>query len=132
MNERLVRSLWCVLAILPAAGQAQNVPLTQDSYVVTSPATANNYGPAATINVGGPNVGNALVQFDLTSLPAGTTAANIAKATLTLFVNKLGEAGTIDISVVNGAWTELGVNGTNAPVPGASVFSGFAITAGGE
>jgi hypothetical protein len=122
--------LLCVMAILPLAAIAQTVPLTQDSYVV--PGTTNNYGTAATINVGGPNADQALTQFDLTTLPAGTTAANIAKATLTLFVNKLGAAGTINISVANGTWTELGVNGTNAPVPGAAVASAVSVSAGSD
>jgi Phage Tail Collar Domain/Collagen triple helix repeat (20 copies) len=119
------------LAILPMAARAQTMPLTQDSYVVTSPATTNNYGTAATINVGGPNADKALVQFDLTTLPPGTAAPDIARATLALYVDKLGEAGTINISVANGTWTELGVNGTNAPVPAASVSSGLSVSAGG-
>jgi hypothetical protein len=120
------------LAILPMVAIAQTVPLTQDSYVVTNPATTNNYGTAATVNVGGANGDQALIQFDLTTLPLGTTAANIAKATLTLFVNKLGEEGTINISVANGSWTELGLNGTNVPAPAASVSSGLFVSAGGE
>ncbi len=108
---------------------AQSVPLTQDSYVATNPATAINYGTAVTINAGGPNAGQALVQFDLTTLPDGTSAANVSKATLTLFVNKIGAAGTINISVANGPWTELGVNGTNAPVPAAAIASGVSVSA---
>ncbi len=105
--------------MLPVAAFAQTVPLTQDSYVATNPATASNYGVGVTLNVGGPTATQGLVQFDLTTLPGGTTSANIAKATLALFVNKLGATGTVNISVANGTWTELGVNGTNAPVPAA-------------
>jgi hypothetical protein len=120
------------LAILPMAAIAQTVPLTQDSYVATSPATETNYGTAVTINVGGPNVSQALMQFDLSTLPAGTTAANIASATLTLFVNKLGAAGTINIDIATGAWTEAGVNGTNAPVPLLAIATNVLIATGGE
>jgi len=120
------------LAILPMAAIAQTVPLTQDSYAATNPATGVNYGTATTVNVGGPGGDQALVQFDLTTLPMGTTAANIGKATLILFVNKLGVAGTINISVANGTWTELGVNGTNAPVAAASVASGVSVSAGSD
>jgi hypothetical protein len=82
VNNQLVGRLAFALAILPAVAFAQTVPLMQDSYVVTSPATAGNYGAATTINVGGPNAANALVQFDLSALPAGTTATNIARATV--------------------------------------------------
>ena len=89
---------------MPLAAMAQSAPLAQDSYVV--PGSATNYGSATTMNVGGPNGAQALAQFDLTALPSGTTSAQIAKATLTLFLNKLGAAGTMNISVANGAWTE--------------------------
>jgi hypothetical protein len=109
---------------------AQNVPLTQDSYV--NPGNATNYGSATTMNVGGPNGAQALAQFDLTALPSGTTSAQIAKATLTLFLNKVGAAGTVNISVANGFWTETGVNGTNAPTVGAAVASGVAASAASE
>jgi len=115
------------VVLLPIAALAQTVPLTQDTYVV--PGTAVNYGTAVTTNVGGPGANRALVQFDLTTLPAGTTAANISKATLALFVNTVGAAGTIDISVAGGAWSESGVNGNNVPTAGAAVASGLSVSA---
>ncbi len=120
------------LALAPFVVEAQTVPLTQDSYVVTSPATGTNYGSAVTLNVVGSSGAQALVQFDLTTLPAGTTAANISKATLALFVNKMVTAGTVNISTANGSWTELGVNGTNTPVPLASVATGLSISAASD
>jgi hypothetical protein len=126
MKNKLVRTLFCGLAMLPVAAVAQTVPLTQDAYIV--PANGINFGTASTINVGGPNSSAALVQFDLSALPSGTTAASVAKATLTVFVNKVGAPGTVDISVANGPWSELTVSGTNgAPVPAAAVASGVAI-----
>jgi hypothetical protein len=125
-----VRHFLFGLALLPLAAVGQTVPLTQDSYVVTNPATNGNYGAAATINVGGPTVAEALMQFDLATLPAGTTSANIARATLGLFVNKLNAAGTINISVANGTWTEGSVNGSNVPAPAAAVATGVAVSAG--
>jgi hypothetical protein len=67
------------------------------------------------------------VQFDLTALPGGTTASGIGKATLLLFVNKLGEAGAINIAEANGAWTETAVTGMNAPVAGAAIASGVSV-----
>ena len=131
MNKPIRQFLYG-LALLPMAAFAQTVPLTQDTFVATNPPTTINYGTAVTINVGGPNTDQALVQFDLSTLPAGTTAANISKATLSLFVNKLGAAGTINVSVANGVWTEAGVNGTNAPVPATAVASGVPVLAGSE
>jgi Collagen triple helix repeat (20 copies) len=133
LNNRLwnlLRPFLCGLALMPLAEMAQSVPLAQDSYVV--PGSATNYGSATTMNVGGPNGAQALAQFDLTALPSGTTSAQIAKATLTLFLNKLGAAGAVNISVANGAWTETGVNGNNAPVPGLAVASGVSASAASE
>jgi len=127
MSLKLIRSLVCVLAILSAAAVAQTVPLTQDSYIV--PGSPINYGTATTINVGGPSGDKALVQFDLSTLPSGITSSNVAKATLTLFVNKLGSPGTVNISLANGGWTETGVIGTNGPAIGQGIASGIPVSA---
>jgi hypothetical protein len=129
MKNRYGLLLLCGLALLPTAVVAQSVPLVQDTYVV--PGSAGNYGVAATINVGGAGTEESLVQFDLTTLPAGTTASGVAKATLILYVSKLTTAGTVSISAANGAWTESGVNGTNAPTAGAAVASGVALNTQG-
>ena len=51
MNSRLKRSFLLAAANLPVAASAQTVPLTQDTCIVTSPATGSNYGSAATLNV---------------------------------------------------------------------------------
>lgn len=129
MNHHPAWRLVSVLAILPLTAFAQTAPVVQDSWVATNPATATNYGSAVTINVGGASTDVALVQFDLSTLPAGTTAANIDKATLTLFVNKLTAAGSVNIAIANGVWTESTLTGLNAPVAGATVASGVSIGA---
>ena len=117
-NNSLIFSFLCGLAVFPAAALAQTVPLTQDAYVV--PANPTNFGTATTLQVGA-DAAEALVQFDLTGLPAGITGSNVAKATLTLFVDSVSVAGTVKISVANGPWLESAVNGLNPPVPGAAV-----------
>jgi hypothetical protein len=81
--------------------------------------------------VGGANSTSALMQFDLTALLAGTTASNVSKAVLTLFVNKVNAAGTVNISVANGTWTELGVTGNNTPAAGTSAASGVSVSTSG-
>jgi hypothetical protein len=112
---------------VPGAIFAQSVPLTQDSCVL--PGTARNYGIQQTIAVGSSNAFQGLVQFDLSTLPAGTTSANIARATLVLFVKTVTASGTVNISAANGAWTESGVNGNNAPTAGSAVASGVSVAA---
>ncbi len=114
--------LWTSALLAPAA-VAQITPLMQDSYF--TPGNGLNFGSATTINVGGPNSSAALVQFDLSRLPSGVS---VAQATLCVFVSKVGAAGTVNISVANGSWSELTVTGTSAPpVPAAAVASGVPI-----
>ena len=113
------------LAALPGAAFAQSIPVSQDSYI--APATGANYGSGSVIAVGGAALSQGLVQFDLTSLPAGT----VSKATLVLFVNRVNAAGSINVSVASGSWSENAVNGINVPGSGAAVASGVAVSAAG-
>jgi hypothetical protein len=122
MNRSLIASLLCGTVAL-----AQSVPLTQDSYFI--PGSGTNFGTATTINVGGPNATKALAQFDLSVLPAGTVSTSIAKATLTLFVNKLGAGGAINFSEATGNWAELTVSGVGSPTAGTSIKTGVTVAA---
>ena len=122
--------LLCGLAITPAAF-AQNIPVAQDAYF--SPATATNFGSTANLNVGGPKGNQAVVQFDLSSLPAGTTGANVAKATLVLFVNRVTAAGNVNFSLANGGWKESTLTGTGSyPVSGLSIATAVPVATAGE
>jgi hypothetical protein len=105
------------------------VPLLQDSSVI--PSASANFGKTITLSVGGANAGSALVQFDLAALPAGTTADNVSKAVLTLFINSVNAAGTVSISAANNPWTELGVNGNNAPAAAGTVAGGVSVSTSG-
>jgi hypothetical protein len=96
------------------AAWAQSVPLIGDAFF--SGTAASGIGP--TLNVGGPTLFTGLIQFDLTRLPAGTTASSVSKATLRLFVSRVGAAGSINVYNALGAWNELTVNSGNAPSAG--------------
>ena len=126
----LRRALLLGFTLTAAGAFAQTVPLTQDSFM--NPGVGTNFGTATTLNVGGAANSQALAQFDLSSLPSGVTASQVAKATFFLFVNKLSAAGTINISVANGSWSELTVSGTAGPVAAAAVASGISVTAAGN
>jgi len=53
------------------------------------------------------------VQFDIGALPVGTASTDVAKATLTVWVNQLVTTGGIDVYRVAGPWTEAALtNGT--------------------
>src|SRR5271157_2880343 len=98
-----------LMAALSATLWGQTLTPSQDAYYV--PGNAVNFGAAPTVTVGSSgSVG--LVQFDLSALPAGTTAAQVQKATLTLFIDKVNQAGTVNVDLAAGNWLELTVSGT--------------------
>jgi hypothetical protein len=124
--------LAAIAAVLPAALHAQVLRPAQDSFVVTNFFLTN--GGQQFIDVEGPDrftgkQSEGLVQFDLSSLPAGLTASKVAHASLTLFVNQVNNPGTVNIYAANGNWTEAQVNGFNAPAPGAVVAANIPVSA---
>jgi hypothetical protein len=129
--KKLSLAAICAVILLPLGVSAQNMTLTQDTFI--TPGNVTNYGTAIGINVGGsPTASQGLIQFDLSSLPPGTTASQISKATLVLFVNAVPAAGTMNVDTASGAWTELGVNGTNQPTAGSAVATGISISTAHE
>ncbi|MCU1259736.1 MAG: Collagen triple helix repeat-containing protein [Bryobacterales bacterium] len=66
--------------------------------------TTQNFGSAPALSVGNGNL--AFLQLDISSLPPGTTADNITKVTLILYVNQVPAAGALDFAQVTSAWTE--------------------------
>jgi hypothetical protein len=120
MKKNRMRLALGLLAVAALAGFAQTLTPLQDAYYV--PGSATNYGTATTITVGSSSsVG--LVQFDLSTLPAGVTASQVQKATLTLFLDHVGVGGTINIDTVSAStpWGELTVNGNSPPSSGSVV-----------
>jgi len=114
--DRLASFLLATLAFTTAANAAQ-VTLTGDASVSTArPST--NFGTLSNLYVGNGN--SAFLQFDLSTLPAGTTSAQIARATLTVFVNRVNTAGSVSLAPVTSAWTESAVTSSSAPTLGAT------------
>jgi len=99
---------------------ALDAPLAADTTVNAS-LPANNFGALPTINVGGGAAG--LLRFDLGMLPAGTSAAKLAKATLVLYVNRVGSPGAIDLRTLYGPWTEGSVTASSLPPHGLIYLS---------
>ena len=114
---------------VPFAVLAQSLPVVQDAYVV--PGNGTNFGASVNLTVGS-SASQGLVQFDLSALPTGLTAAQVQKAALFLYVNHVNVGGTINVYVSNGSWAELTVNGTNAPAPGAVVASLVPVSSAGQ
>ena len=105
----------------------QQATLVGDAHVSSAQPTVNS-GTLSNLNVGG--VYTALVQFDLGTLPVGTTAAQISKATLRVYCNRADVPGAVQVQAVGGAWTELGVTYATQPTLGAVVQTGQVVGAG--
>ena len=110
-----------MLAILStgAAFATEGVVLG-DTYV-NSAHPAVNYGSLSNLYVN--SNGTALLQFDLSALPAGTTAGQIGSATLKLYVNRVNTSGLVSVLPVNSAWSESAVTYNSIPTLGSMVAS---------
>ena len=115
-------------ALISALGQ---ITPSQDSYTNTATSTTN-YGTAATLGVASSaaSIQTTYIKFDLSSIPAGYTGANIAKATLKLYVNSVTTAGSFNVDYVNGTWTERGITTNLAPALGTTIASSVPLTTG--
>ncbi len=101
---------------LPSA-HAQLTPLG-DSYTNTAAATTN-YGAKTTLAVS--STDTAFIQFNLSSIPASYTGADVTQATLKLYVNAVTTAGSFNVDYVNGTWTEDTIDASNAPALGTTI-----------
>ncbi len=103
-----------------SAAYGQNTP-TDDAHTNTaSPGT--NYGAATTLSVVNPS-DTAYIIFDLSSIPSGYTGANVAKASLKLYVNAVTAAGSFNVDYVNGTWSEKSITANLAPALGTTVVA---------
>lgn len=103
--------------------------LSQDSYT-NSAAGNTNYGTATTLGVesSATTIQTAYIQFDLSGVPSGYSGANVAKATLKLYVNTVGAAGSFNVDLVNGSWAEKTITANLAPALGTTIASSVPLT----
>ena len=100
-------------------------PSSADSYVSSTNANTN-YGTQTGMDVdrGSSNRRRALVQFDLSAIPTGST---INSATLELYAYAApGSARTLNVHRVTSAWTENGVTWNGTPTFTASADDSIA------
>ena len=107
---------------------ALEVPLSGDAHVTTAHAGIN-YGTLSNLYVGNGNT--AFLQFDLSTLPTGTTSSQVSRATLTVFVNRVNTAGSVTVSPVTASWGEYSITSATAPATGSSIGS-FPVTIAGQ
>lgn len=117
------------LIFLPAAAWATDAPLIGDASV-NSAQPSLNFGNLANLTVGQGNT--ALLQFDLSTMPSGTSSAGVLKATLRVFVNRVGTSGTLAVAPVLTQWNESTVTYNTFPGIGTEIGSGVAAEAAGD
>ncbi len=125
VGRRLACSLLATLVLLSLPAFAQFTP-SDDSYV-NSKAATTNYGAAKTLDISSAGE-TTFIRFDLTAVPSGYTGSSIAKATLKLYVNTITTAGSFNVDLVNGTWTEGKIDNSNAPALGATIAASVPLT----
>jgi hypothetical protein len=108
--------------------EAVQATLVADAHVSSAQPDVNS-GTLSNLNVGGGYT--TLVQFDLGVLPAGTTAAQITRATLRLYCNLATAPGAIAVQPVNAAWGEYSITYNALPALGTANGS-LQVSAAGE
>ena len=98
--KRLLTALLMVAVPLLRPGLSWagvEVRLDADTYTDSTKPTSN-FGATNTVVIN--PTSKSFIRFDLSTLPSGTTAADVKKATLKLFANKVPAAGTFEVRQV--------------------------------
>ncbi len=124
LGLQLRRKAAAVLLLGAGAGVGQawaaEAILVADAHV-NSAMPAVNSGAISNLNVGGGYT--ALLQFDLSMLPAGTTSAKVSRALLKLYANRVTTPGTVTLAPLTGAWGEYSVTFATLPSIGGAAGS---------
>jgi hypothetical protein len=118
--QTLFGTILCSLIALLAMSSvslAQSV-LLDDAHTSTTPKLMDsNFGTNPNLFVN--SAGNIYIKFKLSStLPAGTPASAVERATLKLYLANVTTAGKLDVYTLAGPWDEATITGRNAPALG--------------
>jgi len=112
------------VALMPRPSSAILATLTDDSYVTDASTSLHGTKPTLKVQDSTTHDSSTYLKFDLSTLPAGVTAADVDKATLTVFVTKVSGTGPVSVyeAASTPAWTESSINASNTPaVEGAAL-----------
>ena len=121
-------ALTFALAWAACTARATEAPVSADASV-NSAYSAVNYGTLTNLYVN--SASTTLLQFDLSSLPAGTSASQISKATLVVYVNRINTSGVVTVQPVTSSWSESSVTYATIPSLGSAAAS-FTPTVAGQ
>jgi hypothetical protein len=123
MNKSTIRtSLQALLFLALACGLTSaygQITPSSDAYINTGSLNAN-FGSDANLVVRSTSH-ISYIAFDLSSMPAGITSSNIAKASLKLYINGVGKAGSFTVLFANGSWSESTITANTSPALGATI-----------
>jgi hypothetical protein len=91
--------------------------LIADAHVNSAMPTVNS-GSISNLNVGGGYT--TLMQFDLSMLPAGTTASQISRSVLRVYVNRVTTPGLVAFAPITASWGEYSTNYATLPSSGTA------------
>src|SRR3989442_10851995 len=122
MRKKGLRTAGLLTALLMAAAPllrpglsfaGSGARLSDDAYI-SSDNSAVNFGTKPLLVIQDPT-SISFIKFDLSTLPSGITGADVKKATLKVFVNKVLSTGSFQVWRVADLWTEAGITHNNAP-----------------
>lgn len=97
-----------------ASASASDALLRQDAHCfLGGTKSTKNFGSAELLELTPSR--SVLLQFDLSTVPHGDAAENIAKANLWLSIDSVKEAGEFDVHAVSTLWLESTVTGATLP-----------------
>lgn len=114
------------LGLAAPAAAFQTAWVSGDTFTSAASANTTN-GANERLQVGGG--GRALIQFRMPAMPAG---AELQRATLVVFVNRVGQAGTFDVTLVRGRWAEESVTDAAFPSLANAIASRIPVAAAQE
>lgn len=128
--KRISRSLFLIVLLLWTAPplSADTVKVAADTMIdLGSPNSTSGTATSLFVRNSGKNsVRYGFVRFDLGALPTGVP---VSKATLRIWINTLGTAGSFEVHLAQGAWAEASLNANNAPALGPTIAT-VSIAAG--
>ncbi|MDE3106154.1 MAG: collagen-like protein [Acidobacteriota bacterium] len=117
---RPVLGIMLALTVWGGVARATQATLVADAHV-NSALPGVNSGTLSNVYVGSGYSG--LLEFDLSPLPAGTSAAQVAHATLRLYCNRVDTSGAVTVAPVSAAWGEYSVTYASLPTTGSAIGS---------
>jgi hypothetical protein len=115
--------LFFLLLSLPLSAQ---ITPSGDAYTDTA-VSRTKFGGSQVLELQGPTR-TVYIQFDLSSIPAGYTSANVTKATLKLYVNLVTTPGSFNVDFINGAWAESTITANLSPALGTTIAASIPLS----